>query len=232
MVRRGPSWPADLIAEARMLYEVRGLGPTDIAANLDARKKDFGVASGPPVPTVKTWTRGLTRGDGGRWDPWSEADETLRRRIAAVAAWKALASRPPASPWLTKPEAQWVGRIVTLLPDDSPETLYRLARVAIEHAEDTERLQAFELELMVWSAEPGGGLDTPGRRVIDLERHLGRSAVMGARNHRWRQALAKLAAEYGDWRAWREDATKAGVYSDDWTLRQLKAWHDEQEAER
>jgi hypothetical protein len=120
------------------------------------RRTEFDLADTPGLPTVKSWVSDLTRGaDGPRWDPWAaDATEVQRRRLARVVAWKASTAVRPDDRWLTHDEARWVDRVASVLPDEAPGTLYRVARAYIESADDPAAVATIDLELMFHASHP------------------------------------------------------------------------------
>lgn len=225
---RRTSWPDEVKREARLLY-LMGQSPAFIVDTLGRRKGEWGLAAGPGIDTVKPWLRGLQRGagtNGERWDPWQDGEAT-RRRVAAVAAWKARNATHADARWVTRGEALWIDRAASLLPDEPPGVLYRIARGALDLGDDEAALAALDMELVLFASEP-----EPSAATLEAWESMGIPRVVMWAMFPGLARSATLAGEYGDWRAWREAARVAGLDAKSMTLRELRAWAMGQEGSR
>ena len=189
---------------------------------------------------MNSWLRGLKRGagtNGDRWDPWAEdCSEDLRRRVAPVAAWKAINAHEASAGWVTRGEAMWVARVASVLPDLAPEALYRVARAAIDMGDDATQLRALDIELMLYLAMP----EPTGRDLKSWQRARASNHIERAMFHRIteqlteqlapvRRATDQLVAALAPYPDAKAKAEAAGLDVSDWTPGQVIEWARQQE---
>lgn len=192
---RGSSYPVDVIARAKTLY-VAGHTPTQIGRLL-ARELRETPEWAPPVPTIKTWVKGLRRASDAPWDFLGATAEECKLLAPAFnyGLDRAAGADLPDDSWPTQSEAEWMVRIAQLTRGWSPQRIHELGRYAAATAADERERQDVAKQLMVLALPTapsplrvqtlqsarviGGGTAVPEVRDAGVPMHGGAAVAHG-----------------------------------------------------